>query len=167
MDIVSFQQEGRWYGLFLGSVADLVPTVFIESLHIFSPILFGLVCYRQRSLLAVRLGPLLRPAERDLPAHHELSSSDPSRASLLVVGRGDHLIGLPSESVACILDVRKERTITGVTEDDGRASRLRIQYRDREIAVLDTSRLVRLVRVALGSATGGRSAADQVVVRPC
>lgn len=86
--------------------------------------------------------------------------------SLLVVGHGAHLVGLPSETVACILDVRKERLISGISEDDTRASRLCIRYSDREIAVLDTSRLVRLVRLALGCAADGLGTIS-LEGRPC
>lgn len=166
MDIVTFQQEGRWYGLFLSSVADLVPTVYVDSLSTFSPILFGIVCYRERSLLAVKLQPLLRPARADTSPHRGRSSPERSCVSLIVVGHGAHLVGLPSETVACILDVRKERMISGISEDDTRASRLCIRYRDREIAVLDTSRLVRLVRLALGCAADGLGTIS-LEGRPC
>ncbi len=47
VDIVSFRQESRWYGLFLGSFADLFHTAFFESLEISSPILFGIAHCRK------------------------------------------------------------------------------------------------------------------------
>ena len=177
MDIVSFQQEGRWYGLFDGSIADLTPTVYLDSFEAPSSILFGFVCYRGRPLLALRLGALLRREQcgvdgpprvpraagggRRRGATAQSAAPDDRRPlSLLVVSHGEHLVGLPTESVACILDVRRERIIPRIDvdeHDEYRVSRLRLRFDDHDITVIDAPRLVRLGELVLGSDTGGRN----------
>lgn len=151
MNVVYFRQEDRWYGLFLGSVTDLVPTAYVESLDMVAPVLLGIINYRQQPLLAIRLGPLLEPSR---PGPTDNTPNRPHGrpfTSLLVVGPRGRLLGLPCEDPGCLLQVRSDH-ITHRASDAGGASCLQVQYLDREIIVLEVSRLIHLVDIALGRA---------------
>ena len=150
MDIVCFRQDGKWFGLPQGSVADLVPTARIEPLQAGPSFVGGATSYRERSLLAVRLCPLLWP-DRFGDWLVTRRSVDRVTESLLVVGRDAVLIGLPSESVGCILDVRPERLVEHQVKSS-RPSVIRtlLYHLDREITFLDPTRLIRLLETVLG-----------------
>lgn len=155
MDIVCFRQDSQWFGLLSGSVVDLVPTAHVEPVDSGPPYLAGVAHSRWGPLLVVRVAPLLYP-DRMSSGMQTKGASGRVTTSLLVVGRGVRLLGLPAEIVSCILELRQERLAEYRSSVSGQSViRTRICHLDREITLLDSMRLIRLVETALGETTLG------------
>jgi len=150
MDVVCFRQDGKWFGLPQVLVADLVPSAAIEPVHDGPDFVGGTASFRNRSIVTVRLSPLLWPG-RSGDWMRTRRSSERQAESMLVVGRVARRIGLPTDCVSCILDVRAERLVEHQAKViRGSVITALLYHLDREITVLEPMRLVRLVETALG-----------------
>jgi hypothetical protein len=101
----------------------------------------------------IRLRPLIGPGLVPPTDRQRAGNGDERESSLLVVGRGETIIGVPTASMSCILEIRQERVTACAQQMVGGVKTFRLPHRDREISVVDSSSLLRRVRSELSKET--------------